>query len=721
MCSEMKKNNNDLYGWVLVEAQICRRSGPDQVCLRGQSISRDGDPSEIFLPVLPSGRIHELIRLSDDVDSLTLKVSVKEQAQLQSAHIRRVGWFERTWRMANRVLHTFMRLSRQQRVLVGLSAGKVISCLPEAYRIVSRFRWGSSYVQWIECFDRLSSEDVRRIHRHISNIVHPPHFHLVLRADGAKPSAVQATLDSLKRQFYQNYTCAVVQLEGSGVAAADADTALDGVGSNSCVVPQQSAAAWFDKLNEALAEKQEWVMLLQPGDVLSTRSLYWFACEALARPGAAVLYSDDDALDAEGQRCQPRFKPDWSLAHARATNFIGNAAVLRGTEVAAAGGVSLDCCRHGNYDLLLRVVDAVGDAGASTVTHIPAVLMHCMRHAGISLGEEHGLAHPKKGPAQQQRRALEAHLERNRVLAEASKTLPDCWRIRYRLPEVPPLVSIIVPTRDEPAMVRQCVESVRSKTVYPRIEILVVDNQSADPEAQAYLMHIAGQDGIRVLRYDHTFNYSAINNFAVQQARGEVVCLLNNDTEVISPDWLEEMVGNLLQPRVGVVGAKLYFPDGRVQHAGDTVGPGGCANHLHSFIERNDPGYCNRAAVAQELSAVTGACLMVRKSLYEELGGLDEKHLPVAFNDVDLCLRVREAGYRVVWTPHAELYHHESISRGKDVSAEKVRWAKREVAYMRRRWKHVLRRDPFYNPNLSYERADFSISKAPLVVKPWQT
>jgi GT2 family glycosyltransferase len=224
---------------------------------------------------------------------------------------------------------------------------------------------------------------------------------------------------------------------------------------------------------------------------------------------------------------------------------------------------------------------------------------------------------------------------------------------------------------------------------------------------------------VNVFRYDRPFNFSAINNFAVRQARGTVLCLLNNDTEVISPDWLEEMVGHLLQARVGVVGAKLYYADGRVQHAGDAVGPGGCANHLHSSLDHDDPGYCRRAMLAQDLSAVTAACLVTWRKLYLGLGGLDEKRLAVAFNDVDYCLRVRAAGQRVVWTPHAELYHHESVTRGADDSWRRKLHARREVAEMRGRWANVMRRDPFYNPNLSYDQPDFSPSRMPRVKKPW--
>ncbi|MBI5429094.1 MAG: glycosyltransferase family 2 protein [Nitrosomonadales bacterium] len=615
--------------------------------------------------------------------------------------------------MANRVHRAFRRLTVKQRARVGLSLWGAFFDLPGAYRITTQFRWRLTYLQWIELCDRLNDEDVEQIRLHIANFALPPHFHILLRAGGAEQGAIRATLDSLKRQLFQNFTCVVLDADGKGGPAFDAEMALGGVGLNSCVVTQPRMSAWLAHLNAALAGQQEWVMMLSPGDVLPAHALYWFASGALARPDAAVLYSDDDALDAEEKRCEPRFKPDWSLAHMRATNFVGDAATLRGSEVAAAGGISPDDCRYGSYDLLLRVIDAAGDAGELSAAHIPAVLLHRMHVPNASSDQE-------DSNAAWEQQALRAHLSRNSVAGEVIATLPGCRRVRYALPDEPPLVSIIVPTRDEPAIIRQCVESILAKTTYPRFEILVVDNQSADPEALAYLARIAGQSGIRVLRYDRPFNYSAINNFAVSEARGEILCLLNNDTEVISPDWLEEMAGHLLQPKVGVVGAKLFFPDGRVQHAGDTVGPGGCANHLHSFIGRNDPGYCNRAAVAQELSAVTGACMLVWKSLYQKLGGLDEQHLTVAFNDVDFCLRAREAGYRVVWTPHAELFHHESVSRGKDQSPDKMRRAKREVAYMRKRWKRVMRHDPFYNPNLSYERPDFSLSHAPMVKRPWQ-
>jgi GT2 family glycosyltransferase len=420
-----------------------------------------------------------------------------------------------------------------------------------------------------------------------------------------------------------------------------------------------------------------WVLLLRRGDQLAEHALYWFACEIRKHPDAAMIYADDDEVEA-GQRCRPRFKPDWSLTHLRATDYIGRAVAINGRALAAAGGLKPENLAGDTWELLLRV----GERADDRVRHIPAVLLH---------------------------RDAEAE----------KKSAVVIRRVRHPLPESAPLVSIVIPTRDAVDLLCQCVNSILAETTYPNFEIVVVDNGSCDPAALKYLSEIARSPQVQVLRYDRPFNYSAINNFAVGRVTGEVVCLLNNDTEVISLDWLEEMVGHLCQEKVGVVGAKLYYPDGRVQHGGDVVGPGGCANHLHQFIARDDPGYCHRAVVAQELSAVTAACMVSWRALYQRLGGLDEKHLPVAFNDVDYCLRVRQAGFKVVWTPHAELYHHESVSRGKDKSPKRMKIAEKEVAYMRRTWCEEMQCDPFYNPNFSYMRPDFVLGPAPNVKKPW--
>jgi GT2 family glycosyltransferase len=502
------------------------------------------------------------------------------------------------------------------------------------------------YGAWAKSVDALSGQDRVAILKWIASQKVLPRFRILL-ASGGDESQRRVTLASIESQLYRNFD--VVECDEAELFSRD----------------------WVS------CPESIWILMLNPGDLLAEHALYWFATEVQAHPDASMIYADDDEME-NGQRCRPRFKPDWSLTHLRATNYIGRAVVLNIHSVFEAGGWNRESLAAGIWELLLRV----GERPGNSVRHITAVLLH---------------------------RDTEAQ----------KPSLTALRRIHCALPSVPPLVSIIIPTRNAVDLLRQCVESLLKKTTYPRYEIVIVDNGSREVAALSYLAEVAQQQHVRVLRYDYPFNFSAINNFAVRQAKGEVLCLLNNDTEVISPDWLEEMVGHLLQDKAGVVGAKLYYPDGRVQHAGDTVGPGGCANHLHSFIERNAPGYCNRALVAQDLSAVTAACLVTWRDVYLSLGGLNERWLSVAFNDVDYCLRVRQAGYRVVWTPHAELYHHESVSRGKDSGFRKAFRAWREVRFMRWKWREVMRNDPFYNPNFSFVRADFVLGAAPNVKRPW--
>jgi GT2 family glycosyltransferase len=613
-----------MSGWVLIDGQSPNLKGRGRATFAGEGgYLRLGD---ITLSVLATGRVHEIVFLHNEVDV----------AELGSLSINKIGWLDRIWRMGWRVFNMWSRLSGLQRRNCGLTLWCAVFDLPAAYRIATLFR-GISYQDWIKRADSLTDRDKALIRTQIANWQNPPQFRVVL-VDGGVDAMRQATLASLDAQLYRNFTTVTGENEMS-----------DG-----------------------------WVMILRPGDLLSAHALYWFACEAQVQPYAAMIYADDDEIDDQGVRCHPRFKPDWSLTHLRATDFIGRAVVINGHAVTEVGGLRSEHVAGGTWDLLLRVAEAAGDR----VAHIPAVLLH-----------------------------RDVKVER--------AVVPVFRRLRFDLPLPLPLVSIVIPTRDAVALLRQCVESVLGKTTYSAYEVVVVDNGSTDPAALDYLAEIAMRTHVRVLRYDHPFNFSGINNFAAQGAKGAVLCLLNNDTELISPDWLEEMVGHLLQEKVGVVGAKLYYPDGRVQHAGDTVGPGGCADHLHSFIDHDDPGYCNRAAVAQELSAVTAACMATWRDLYLRLGGLDEKNLPVAFNDVDYCLRVRKAGYRVVWTPHAELFHHESVSRGRDKSWKRKRMAEKEVRYMRHKWCQEMKNDPFYNPNFSYFSTDFSLWPAPNVKRPW--
>jgi len=439
------------------------------------------------------------------------------------------------------------------------------------------------------------------------------------------------------------------------------------------------------------------VLFTRPGNSLEPWALAWFLTEAAAHPDAMLVYSDHAWLDGTETPTAPRFKPDWSPELQTASHYIGDCVLVKTSALKDV----FDVLGHmpSVYELALELGVGVNEA---QIRHVPAVLWH-------QAGEE-------SQPSEEQ---LTSHLQRHDRIAEVARDKRGHLRVRYGLPVDLPKISIVIPTRDMLHFLQPCVDSILAQTIWPDYEILILDNQSTCPDTLAYMDSMVSAQRVRVLRYDYPFNFSAINNFAVDHAEGELVCLLNNDTEVLSPDWLDEMASRLLQPGVGAVGARLYFADGRVQHAGDVLGPGGCANHLHGIIEADDPGYMNRAVLPQELSAVTAACLLTYRSLYQELGGLDEESLAVAFNDVDFCLRIREAGYRVVYTPYAELYHYESVSRGKDDDPVKKARAEKEVAYMRERWADVIERDPFYNPNLNYAKPDFTLGKYPRVDWPW--
>lgn len=645
-----------------VTLSCLREGGVDDACVR-------------MLPVLRGGKVHEIVELPPGFDDTVFHSSSGEAIPAGHFSVRQLPWCERVARMGYRVAAAYGDYPASYRRAIGLAPHRIVLDLAGAYRAVSRLRFSwplSRYEGWAERLDTLGEEDVVNIRRHIGRLPSRPRFRVCVLAQDAASEPLAATRDSLAAQFYPEFSLSVLE-----------------------------SAPRIDDLTMA---DDDWLLLLRAGDRLAPHALYEFACTVLDHPRAALLYADDDEVDAEGRRREPHFKPDWSMTHLRSTNYIGTAFALRGSVLAAIGGMPYGEEETSPYDLLLRAGERLGE---DEVVHVPRVLLHRAPDAGKATDDARDLT------------TVRAHLERKDIVADVMSTRPGCRRVKYALPENPPKVSIVVPTRDALELLRRCVDSLLEKTAYPRFEVLVVDNQSRDVATLDYFKTLSSHRKVRVLRYDRPFNYSAINNFAVREARGELVCLLNNDTEVISPGWLEEMVGQLLQDKVGVVGAKLYYPDGRVQHAGDTVGPGGCANHLHSLIAHDDPGYCNRAVVAQELSAVTAACLLTKKELFERLGGLDEQHLPVAFNDVDYCLRVREAGYKVVWTPHAELYHHESVSRGKDKTLRRRLRAWREVKYMRRRWQAELRNDPFYNPNFSYERPDFVLGAVSRLKRQW--
>jgi GT2 family glycosyltransferase len=352
------------------------------------------------------------------------------------------------------------------------------------------------------------------------------------------------------------------------------------------------------------------------------------------------------------------------------------------------GGLRTEFNGSQDYDLLLRVVEKT-----QNIFHIPEILYHWRKARGSTAKA----AVAKSYSTDAGQRALQEHMQRRGAAADVlNGEYPNRYRVRAAI-QGRPLVSVIIPTRDGVEVLERCIRSVEGKTTYPNYEIVIIDNGSSKTETKAYFASLRH----RVVRLDEPFNFSRLNNFGVQQARGEYCLFLNNDTEVISPEWMTAMLELCQIPGVGIVGAKLYYPDRRIQHAGVVLGIKGVAGHSHKYFRRQSRGYFDSLICIRNYSAVTGACMMVRRDVFEGVVGFDEE-LKVAFNDVDFCMRVREKGFRIAWTPHAELYHHESATRGFAMDAK-------EIEFMKRRWKDSLVNDPYYNRNLTLERENFSI------------
>ncbi len=446
----------------------------------------------------------------------------------------------------------------------------------------------------------------------------------------------------------------------------------------------------------------KYISFLGQNDLLDPDALLFSAQVIDCNPEVKIIYADEDLIGEDGKRFSPNFKPDWNAELLYGMNYIGNFGVYDVDLVRKVGAFHSRFKYAQQYDLLLRCIEHVED---NQIRHIAKVLYSCRDTSQISVvsGRSSPLA------SEDGRRALEEHVKRisGKYMLVVNGVFPFSYRVLWPI-EGNPHVSIIIPTRDHLDVLHVAVESILEKTTYRNFELIIVDNQSVESETLVWLERIQQLDSrVRVVRDERPFNYSALNNSAVAQSRGEIVALVNNDIEVISPDWLSEMVSLVQRPKTGCVGAKLLYPSGRLQHAGVVIGMGGIAGHGHQFFPFDHPGYFGRLAVRQSYSAVTAACLVVRRETYDRVGGLNETDLAVAFNDVDFCLKVREAGYNNIWTPYAELYHHESISRGLESTPEKRERFQREVEYMKKRWRAERFLDPAYNPNLTLESTGF--------------
>ena len=518
------------------------------------------------------------------------------------------------------------------------------------------------YDTWMRVFDEVPERDLARHHSRLATLSNRPLISIVTTHQQADTAAVDRMARCLRAQVYPAWEL-VVAAPGSVLGRLRASLSGIADGQIRLIESASPVAASFNALLAKL--RGDYLLPIAASAVLRRHALLEFAMTINRHPAAELIYSDEDRIDASGRRSDPHFKPAWSPELLAAYEYFGDAKLLRTATVRALGGWR-DQASDAQHDLMLRLASSVEP---TAIVHLAKILVH----APAELAEPLTLIRPHSA-----------------------------------LPTPVPLVSLIIPTRDNAAMLETCIRSIRDHTRYPNYEILIVDNGSVEQATKRLFAQLAEKPRVRVISRPGPFNFSAINNSAVHDVEGDIVGLINNDIEAIEDGWLDEMVALAARAEIGCVGARLLYPDGRLQHGGVIVGLGGVAGHAHRFAPSSEQGYLKRLSAIQNVSAVTAACLLVRRRVFEQVGGFDEG-LAVAFNDVDFCLKVRDAGYRNLWTPFATLIHHESLSRGRDFTLSKARRFADEHSTMQKRWGADLWSDPYYSPHLTYDREDFSV------------
>ena len=565
------------------------------------------------------------------------------------------------------------------------------------------------YQNWIERFDAPTPAAVASRGRELRLLRRHPLVSIILPVYNPELRFLEAAIDSIRNQIYECWELCIADDASTDpkvrpflekTAETDARIQVTFRNRNGHI----SACS-----NSALAlATGAWCALLDQDDAFAEHALALVALEIDRHPGAGLIYSDEDKIDESGLRSNPFFKPDWNPELLLGQNYINHLGCYRTDVLRAINGFREGLEGSQDYDLALRCINRLRP---EQVRHIPRILYHWRMVSGSLAAIPDAKPYAKEAA----RRAIADHCQRNGMpgLVVPCPENKESHRFIHVLPEPAPLVSIIIPTRDRAELLKRCVESIRALTDYSPFEIIIVDNGSVEPATTSFFREVQRDDRVRLVVESGPFNYSRLNNHAAKQARGEILVFLNNDTEIDDPGWLTEMVSHGARTEVGAVGARLWYPDGTLQHGGVVLGLGGVAGHAFPHIPRGHPGYFNRAMLQQNSSAVTGACMVVRKSVFEELHGFDEVNLGVTFNDIDFCLRLTQRGYRVVWTPYANLIHHESASRGHQRTREEQEEFERAVAYMQTKWGAELMHDPFYNPNLSLNPPGFEIAFPP--------
>jgi O-antigen biosynthesis protein len=573
------------------------------------------------------------------------------------------------------------------------------------------------YHRWVRENDTLSDLDRTIIRAHIAVLPACPLISVIMPLGEAAEIFWRRSLDSVINQLYPYWELLICTDERNsslkGIVNASEEPRIQ-------VLISDGAEGWITLANVALSSANgEFVTILECGDILPEHALYEVALELGKAEYTDILYTDSDLVDPNDKRSSPWFKPDWDPDLLLAQDYISHLAVYRRRLVEEVGLLRSGLEGAALHDLALRAAAATT---ADRVRHIPAILCHRRSEETVFQPENAWCAF--RSPSLTYR-VVRDHLDVQGfrdVIIEPSPLIHCSMRVIWPIPSPEPRVSVIIPTRDQADLLFHCVEGLLHRTEYSNLELLIVDNGSVQKEALQVLTSLSESDArVRILSRAGPFNYAALNNSAASEARGEVLLLLNNDTRVIGSGWLREMVSQAIRPDVGMVGAKLLYPNEEVQHAGVVLGSQGRVTHFCRSANKNDAGYFGQLAMVRTLSAVTGACAAIRRAVFFEVGGLDAVNFPVGFSDIDLCLRLGDYGYRVLWTPFAELFHVENASRGSEMAnpAGSERTL-RELDRLRETWGPLMESsDPFYNPNLLFGWDKFEVPSPPRRPKPW--
>ena len=540
-----------------------------------------------------------------------------------------------------------------------------------------------------------------QIQEEISNFSKKPLISIITPVYNVDPKWLDLAIKSVEAQWYDNWELCIVDDKSTN---EDTINYLKSINNPKIKVKFLEENGNISKAsNEAVKlSSGEYLSLLDNDDELTPDALYEMV-KAINKTNSDFLYSDEDFIDTKGNCSNPHFKPDFSPDLLLSHNYITHLSCFTKELFDEVGGFESKYDGSQDYDLFLRMSEKTNN-----IHHIPKVLYHWRTL------ESSTSANSKAKPEaiNRSKELLEETLKRRGIKASViPQDMDHYYRVKYEI-EGNPLVSIIIPFKDKPELLDTCVKSLLKFTTYQNFEVIGVSNNSEEEATFTLMKELEKLDPrVKFYEYNEPFNYAKINNYAVENfAKGEHILLLNNDIEIIHEGWLEAMLEHSQRAEIGCVGAKLLYPNNTIQHAGIIIGLGGYAGHSHKHYPKDNPGYFNRLNSIQNVSAVTAACLMVKRTIYQEVDGMDEIKFKVAYNDVDFCLRVREKGYLNLYTPYATMYHHESITRGYETTPEKIARFQTEKDALFERHKEILTNgDPYYNPNLCHDKEDFSI------------